>query len=599
MESLTAETLQQTTASPTTAGGMVVNVRYLQQRLAEHAQDSQYRFRQLHHWLWRKECILAALEMVLDNKGAHTPGVDGITARDMETAEARWKFVNAVHHELKTNTYRPSPVRRVEIPKPGQPGQMRPLGIPTIKDRVVQALLKMILEPIYESTFHDCSYGFRPNRSTMDAIVQVYRRSANPQYRQLWYIEGDLKACFDTIPHAKLLAVMRKHILDEKVLQLIAAQLAAGVIDLSGAWQATETGTPQGGVASPLLANVYLHYALDEWWWQRYGQLSKTEKTKRRKAGKGNPVLTRYADDFLLSTNGPKAEAIELKAELQAHLREWGLILSPEKTLITHLNDGLVFLGFYARRYRKGKRRVVLIRPSKKNIQRYKDRVRDILDRRHYSQSETTTLVALNRLTRGWGNYYRHVNASQDFHRLDWFLVSRTSQWLRRRHKYLAAKTYRQRFTSGNMRNIRVKVGDDKVRLFHPTDIEVKRYPRGWRRITNAFLDGRVNISTLEPPNYDPVGQGPHLNRWNGQENRAGQYDKKLRQEAKDQHRCTQCGRPKAEVSLQYHHDPAWSESTRHQGTTLCAECHAKATAAQRTAKQQTQNNLTSKSRMR
>lgn len=458
----------------------------------------------------------------------------------------------------------------------------------------------MILEPIYKSTFHDCSYGFRPNRSTMDAITQVYRRSANPQHRQLWYIEGDLKACFDTIPHASLLAVMRKRILDDKVLYLIAAQLAAGVIDLSGAWQATDTGTPQGGVASPLLANVYLHYALDEWWWQRYGQLSKSEKDKRRRAGKGNPVLTRYADDFLLSTNGPKAEAIELKAELQAHLTEWGLTLSPEKTLITHLNDGLDFLGFHARRYHKGKRWVVLIRPSKKNIQRYKDRVRDILDRRHYSQSETTTLMALNRITRGWGNYYRYVNASNDFNTLDWFLVSRTSQWLRRRHKYLGAKAYRQRFTSGNLRNIRVKVGDEKVRLFHPTEIEVKRYPRGWRRIANTFLDGRVTSNLSEHLDYTPVGQGPLINRWNGQESRAGQYDKKLRQEAKDQHRCTQCDRPKAEVSLQYHHDPAWSHSARHQGTTLCAECHAKATATQRTAKQQTiQNNLTSESRMR
>lgn len=130
MESLTAETLQQIKSSPTIAAGMIVNVRHLQKRLAEHAQDPQYRFRQLHHWLWRKECILEALDAVLDNKGAHTPGVDRMTARDMETAEARWKFVDEVHHELKTNNYRPSPVRRVEIPKPGKPGQMRPLGIP-------------------------------------------------------------------------------------------------------------------------------------------------------------------------------------------------------------------------------------------------------------------------------------------------------------------------------------------------------------------------------------------------------------------------------------------------------------------------------------
>lgn len=137
--------------------------------------------------------------------------------------------------------------------------------------------------------------------------------------------------------------------------------------------------------ASPLLANIYLHYAIDEWWWQSYGKLGKNEKDHRRRVGQGNPVLTRYADDFLLSTNGPKQEAIAHKEALQKHLAEWGLTLSPEKTLITHLNNVFDFLGFHARRYRKGKRWIVLIRPSEKNQQRYKDRVRDILERRHYS----------------------------------------------------------------------------------------------------------------------------------------------------------------------------------------------------------------------
>lgn len=208
--------------------------------------------------------------------------------------------------------------------------------------------------------------------------------------------------------------------------------------------------------------------------------------------------------------------------------------------------------------------------------------------------------MALNRITRGWGNYYRYVNASQDFRRLDWFLVSRTRQWLRRRHKYLGAKAYRQRFTAGNLRSIQVKVGDEKVRLFLLAEIDVQRYPRGWRRIANPFTEGRAPITPSNLPNYDPAGEGPHLNPWNGQENRAGQYDKKLRQEAKDQHRCTQCGRSIAEVALQYHHDPAWTTSTRHQGTTLCAECHAQATTTQRTAERQAiQNDLTSESRMR
>ena len=578
MEPSTAEILQQS-AAPTQSGeGRLINVEHLQRRLTEHAVDPQYQFRRLYHWLWRKECIRAALADVLDNQGARTPGVDGITGKDLQTVQSQDELVEQIHQVLKNKTYQPQPVRRIEIPKPGKPGQKRPLGIPTIQDRVVEALLKMVLEPIYESTFQDCSYGFRPNRSTMDAIVQVYRRSANPQYRQLWYIEGDLKACFDTIPHQQLLAVIQKRILDPDLLHLIAQQLAAGVIDLHGAWQATEQGTPQGGVASPLLANIYLHYALDEWWWQQYGKLSKSDKERRRRAGQGNPVLTRYADDFLLSTNGPKREAEALKVALQTHLSEWGLTLSPEKTLITHLNDGFDFLGFHARRYRKGKRWIVLIRPSEKNRQRYKDRVRDILERRHHSQSETTTLMALNRLTRGWGNYYRYVNASRDFKSLDWFLIQRAELWLRRRHKYLGAKAYRHRFTTRTMRHIHVRMGDEVIWLFRFDQIEVQRYPRGWRKIPNPFLENPKTAKGKATTPTDQDQSGPYLSQWNGQENRAGQYDQKLRQQAKDQHRCTQCGRTLTETPLEYHHTPAWKQSSRHKGTTLCAECHARAT---------------------
>ena len=217
---------------------------------------------------WQKPC-----EAVLSNAGSRTAGIDGISRKQLADEEARARFIQSLQAELKAGTYHPQPVRRHWIPKAN--GKLRPLGIPTIKDRVVQMVLKMLLEPIWESDFLDCSNGFRPGRRTMDCIRTCQSRITT-QNKYLWVIEGDITGCFDHVQHAILLKLVRRRVQDERVIGLIEAMLKAGVME-EDLFQHTPEGTPQGGILSPLLANIYLH-EFDRWWWEKYGSLTRPEK---------------------------------------------------------------------------------------------------------------------------------------------------------------------------------------------------------------------------------------------------------------------------------------------------------------------------------
>jgi RNA-directed DNA polymerase len=241
-----------------------------QRSFARKAQaNSEHRFEDLYHLICREDWIRVALEHVLSNTGARAAGVDGINKRHLRTEEQQVEFIQHLRSDLKSGAYQPMPVKRVWINKPGK-REKRGLGIPTLRDRVVQELLRMLMEPIWESDFLDCSYGFRPERRTMDCI-RVFYNQVQPQNKHFWAIEGDIRKCFDHIHHRILLKLVRQRIADHRIVNLLKAFLKAGLMD-GGLFEDTPEGTPQGGILSPLLANIYLHQ-LDLWWWREFGSL--------------------------------------------------------------------------------------------------------------------------------------------------------------------------------------------------------------------------------------------------------------------------------------------------------------------------------------
>jgi RNA-directed DNA polymerase len=415
-----------------------LTVRSMQDKLHRWAgEDDSRRFGDLYNLVYDPAFLMHAWERVSGNAGAKTPGVDRATAARIEATVGVVAFLGQIRDLLKSGGFRPVEVRQVMIPK-GNTGKFRKLGIPTVADRVVQASLKSVLEPIFEADFLPCSYGFRPNRRAHDAIAEIHHLASEPiNYR--WVFEADIKACFDEISHTALMGRLRARVKDKRVCALVRAFLESGVMTQSGDREETPTGAPQGGILSPLLANIALS-ALDEHfarqWQQEMG--SNGRRSARRRKGLGNWRLIRFADDFVVMVAGERRHAEELRPQVEAVLAPLGLRLSPEKTRVASIDEGFDFLSFNIRRQRKRgtSKYYVYTRPSRKAIQAVKDKVkaRTCRSTRHMAPDEVIT--SLNRLLAGWANYHRHGVSKAVFSAIDSHAWSRLMRWLRGKYSH-------------------------------------------------------------------------------------------------------------------------------------------------------------------
>ena len=347
------------------------------------------------------------------NKGRKTPGVDGQVAL---TPDERTELIKEI---LQDQTWQTQPARRVYIPK--SDGRKRPLGIPTIADRARQAMVKNALEPEWEARFEPCSYGFRPGRSCHDAIGRIFR-IALPHSRKHWVLDADIKGAFDNISHEPLLEKLKGF----PARELIKQWLKAGVLD-KGVFADTEQGTPQGGVISPLLANIALH-GMEKAMGVKYQKIKSYTIIKSKRA------VIRYADDFVIFAETRK-DARSAKREIAEWLKGRGLEISEEKTKIRHLKDGFDFLGFTIRQLteRQTDKPILLIKPSKDAINRFKDRLRQEWQYLK-GQNAQTVMERLNPILRGWGNYYRKVVAKETFAKMDSYNSLKLKKWLRHTH---------------------------------------------------------------------------------------------------------------------------------------------------------------------
>lgn len=469
-----------------------ISVRRMQVKLhwwSVHEPDRQ--FDDLYNLVYEPAFLVHAWERVHGNKGGRTAGIDGVSPQSIPKDSTA--LLADLRAELRARTYRPSPVREKLIPKPGSPLKKRRLGIPTTADRVVQAALKLVLEPIFEADFQPSSYGFRPRRRAQDAIAEIHHFASRGYH---WVLEADIEACFDRIDHTALLGQVRRRITDRRVLTLVKAFLKAGVLSEDGIDRDTHTGTPQGGILSPLLANIALSVLDDHYQrkWDRFSRGTRFPHKRRlrwRAIGGATYRVVRYADDFVVLVHGSQRRADEARAEVAKVLAPMGLTLSEEKTRVVHVDQGFDFLGWRIQRRTKAgsNRKVVYTYPSKKSLHSIIGKIRYITRR---SGSPYVTLEALlrhlNPVVRGWCQYFRHGVSSKTFDYLDYYTWHAVTRWIKMRHPRLDWRTRRRRYyTDGTNR----RPAENRIVLYSPSTIHIERYrwrgytiPTPWTRTT-------------------------------------------------------------------------------------------------------------------
>ena len=462
-------------------------------------------YRELWGWIIDARNLRCAWRTVASNKGRRTPGADGATVKHihMQGVDA---YLEEVRKELKTDSYAPSPARRVWIPKPGKPGEFRPLGVPTVKDRIVACAVKQIIEPLFEARFQRVSYGFRPGRGCHGALEHIRMatksgKKSDGKRRSFpcpWVIEGDIKGCFDHIDHHQVMERIRRRCGDRKVNRLLLMFLKAGVLS-EDQFTRTDAGTPQGGILSPLLANVALSIIEEKYerWVHQYaskgdGMLAaRNARVSDRKGGRPVFFPIRYADDFVVLVSGTYEDALREKETLARYLKDAAkLDLSVEKTRITAIEKGFEFLGHRVRmkwdnRYGFTPR----IEIPKRKVLDIRYRIKQWTSRNTTAWPLAKLLRKINPILRGWANFYRFcAGAKTILCDLDWYAGDRIWRWMTKKYPKAGARKI-MRFCERirGRRNWR----EGKEELFLMGRLKVERYSLKWiRRPDYAMISG-------------------------------------------------------------------------------------------------------------
>jgi RNA-directed DNA polymerase len=469
------------------------------------------KYRDLWNWIVDIRNLRCAWRTVAANKGRRTPGVDGVTVSRIQKRGVD-TYLERIREELRSGSYSPSPSRRVWIPKHGKPGEFRPLGIMTVKDRIVQCAVKQVVEPLFEARFWHISYGFRPGRSCHGALEHI-RMAMSPRSRAddgkshafpcQFVIETDIKSCFDQISHHRAMERIRRRLGDWTVNRLILRFLKAGVLS-EDQFIRTDAGTPQGGVLSPLIANVALSVIEEKY--ERWVDHQKKLRSRRtcdgiqaaklargydRKAGRPVFFPIRYADDSVVLVSGSYEDAAKEKECLARYLKESAsLVLSEEKTHITATDKGFEFLGHRVRMKwdnRYGYYPKIEIPKQKVKDLRY--RIKSLTTRSTLTWSLERLLGELNPIVRGWGHFYRFCSgAKRIFSSIDWYVGNRLWRWLKKKHSKAGAHETLRYLRPSSVHHGRKVWREGKKEQFLMGYLTVQRFKLGWMRTPDYAL---------------------------------------------------------------------------------------------------------------